>query len=69
MQKYNYKLLQGLDYFVLHDYRTKSKTNKVFSVRLSAQQDARYYARPYTARKRAGHKNVLYADTPQATGD
>ena len=35
-------------------------------VRLSAQQATRYYARPYTARSRAGHKNILYADSPQA---
>ena len=27
-----------------------------------------YYARPNTARKRAGRKNVLYADSPQAAG-
>ena len=37
-------------------------------VRLSARQASRYYARPYTARKRAGRKNVLYADSPQAAG-
>ena len=37
-------------------------------VRLSARQASRYYARPYTARKRAGRKNDLYADSPQAAG-
>ena len=37
-------------------------------VRLSARQASRYYARPYTARFRAGRKNVLYADSPQAAG-
>ena len=37
-------------------------------VRLSAQQAMRYYARPYMARFRAGRKNVLYADSPQAAG-
>ena len=37
-------------------------------VRLSARQASRYYARPYTARNRAGRKNILYADSPQAAG-
>ena len=37
-------------------------------VRLSARQASRYHTRPYTARKRAGRKNVLNADSPQAAG-
>ncbi len=37
-------------------------------VKLSPMQASGYYARPYTARCRAGRKNVAQADSPQATG-
>ena len=50
------------------DNKRSLKIKFLLPVRLSARQASRYYARPYTARKRAGRKNNLYTDSPQAAG-
>ena len=57
------------NFFVLRNsIENNAQIKFLLPVRLSARQASRYYARPYTARKRAGRKNVFYADSPQAAG-
>ena len=44
------------------------KISLLIAVRLSARQASRYYARPYTARKRAGHEKLCMDSSHAAEG-